>query len=125
MSFPIRPTVSGVFPKVIDTSDLGASFWGSVALGNSTQHTFVLLVRDSSVLVVAYLGGGCYEFQGYAHWGYVMEKMGIQFEGDARNIADFINCQMDKAWLPQGKYVSQGSYIERFCEEMTVDPEQI
>lgn len=35
--------------------------------------------------------GGCYCFQMPVHWGYLLEKLKLKHEGDARNIATFLN----------------------------------
>ena len=125
---PIRPSVHGVFPDVFGNlhkavgSDgtlyeyRGGSshktFSGEVALGNGTQYRFRMFWHGEW-LVVAILEKGAYEFDGYVHWAYAMEKLGLKFEGDAQNVADFINDQFQNK-EPRER---QGSYDIRFCSD--------
>ena len=85
-------------------------FFGSVALGNMTQWR-VMAVRHAQWLHVGVESKGYYMFDSAVHWGYVKEKLNIQFEGDARNIADWINRQLGL------DIETQGDYRDSFCGE--------
>lgn len=98
----LRPNQKGRWQRVVDQGNRGGLF--NVALGNMTQYRVGLMVTKNGVFV-AVEGKGAYEFCFYADWRYVSGKLNIEFEGDAQNLADFINCQLgvyrDE---PQGDY---------------------
>jgi hypothetical protein len=109
MIYPhFRPDVTETFPEVEGRCQL--------ALGNMTQYE-VLVHTVGEWIVVAVLERGAYEFDGYAHWAYVMEKVGIKFEADARNLADFIN---DQLWHRDAMVIQsrrQGRYSNEFLSK--------
>jgi len=109
-SSPIRPTPTGRFPYLCDGLY-------QVALGNMTQWEIAVLrltgdFESHGNVVISVLGKGAWEFSIKAHPSYVQEKLGGKaIEGDADNLADFINCQLgchDDA-DPFGRY------MERLC----------
>lgn len=104
----IRPTKSGVFPRL----ETGVH---QVALGNSTQFTIGIIhagVHGQCGLFVGVEARGCYHFANRADRGYVMDKLKLDpFDGDAANIADFIN---DQNFEP-GEIERQGTYLESCC----------
>lgn len=84
----LRPNPQGVFP----IAPHGTPF--DLALGNGTQHRVLLAMDSGGYLFVAVMGRGAYRFCTNAHPSYVMEKLGMKpYEGDAANLADFINDQ--------------------------------
>jgi hypothetical protein len=85
-------------------------FHGSVALGNGTQWLFTAVWLPSGWLMVAIDEHGSYRFNGFVHWSYAMEKLGL-LNGDAMNVADWINAQL---CLPY-EYPSQGHYQKDLC----------
>jgi hypothetical protein len=93
---PIRPNQAGVFPTV------GAGVF-SVALGNMSQFR-IGIIPNGEGLFVAVEGIGAYEFFGYAHRSYIEEKLDI-LDGDAANLADFINDQLEPGSQRQGYYM--------------------
>lgn len=106
----IRPDASGNFPNVIAFNE---SFFGQVALGNGTQLKVFATVKDGWH-VIAVLGFGAYQFEGYVHRDYVSEKLGIKNKADAANLADFINAQTT-TYRPRQ---IQGAYSAEFCEDL-------
>lgn len=104
-----RPNSKGIFPNVLKESNL---FRGEVALGNYTQYR-ICLAWIGSWLFVGILERGAYEFDGYVHWGYAMEKLGLKNEADARNVADFINDQIHANDPPE----RQGTYDPSLCRD--------
>lgn len=86
-------------------------FYGSVALGNVTQWKVGMFWINDYRLFFAIEGKGAYTFEGFVHYSYVMEKLGVKGESDARNIADFINGQ-----LGYDGQVAQGNYREELCK---------
>lgn len=97
---PIRPNAKGIFPSVLTNVLL------PVALGNFTQYR-ILVAPTSRGVFVSVDGVGAYEFSGFAHWGYVMEKIKLKHDGDATNLADFINDQLGFCYPRQGRYAAQ------------------
>ncbi len=93
----IRSDCKGKFPKV----DFGT--FHAVALGNGTKFD-IILNEDGGALIVSIMRKGCYPFSGFAHAGYVNEKLGIDNECDAGNVADFINDQLGLHTDRQGEY---------------------
>lgn len=110
MSQPIRPNSQGFFPDVFQTAR--AHFSGEVALGNGTQYR-IRMFWHMEWLVVAVLEKGAYEFDGYVHPNYLMEKLNLRYMGDAENLADFINDQFQNK-DPKRR---NGSYDIRFCSD--------
>ncbi len=111
-SSPIRPTSTGRFPYLCDGLY-------RVALGNMTQWEIAVLrlvgdfERHGNV-VISVLGKGAWEFSVKAHPSYVQEKMGGKvIDGDADNLADFINCQL--GCHDDGDPF--GRYMDRLCVE--------
>lgn len=105
----VRPNSNGVFPNLLRDTNL---FRGEVALANHTQYR-ICLAQIGSWVFVGILERGAYEFDGYAHWGYVMEKLGLKSEADARNVADFINDQI----LTNEPAKRQGTYEPNLCRD--------
>lgn len=112
----IRPTKLGVFPYLPDGVH-------NVALSNATQYRIAITSTPhplglGSGKFIAVESKGAYEFQSFAHWTYTLEKLRLApFDGDARNLSDFINCQLGipfSTTLP-----SQGSYNESLCSDRT------
>jgi hypothetical protein len=98
----IRPTKEGKWPILGN----GAPFRGQVALGNMTQYKMTLWHCEDG-LVIAIDERGAYSFNSYSHWAYVQDKLGLKYEGDARNIADLINDQFRELCDRQGEYNPQ------------------
>ena len=90
----------------------GENFHGPIALGNGTQWIFTALWLPDDWLMVAIDEHGSYRFQGFVHWSYSMEKLGL-LNGDAMNVADWINAQLD---LPYD-YPFQGRYDKKLCAD--------
>ena len=88
---------------VWDREDLSGQFYKTVSLGNYTAFKVFMTRVDSDKLFVGVELKGCYAFNGWAHWEYVKEKL-LLGESDARNMADFINAQNNKAGELQGRY---------------------
>jgi len=107
-SSPIRPTPTGRFP-ILDNG------LHTVSLGNMTRWDIVVLhLHDRGAVVVGVMGKGAWEFSIKAHPSYVQEKMGGKvIEGDADNLADFINCQL--GCHDDGDPF--GRYMDRLCVE--------
>ncbi len=96
-----------------DSADVMASrrtFFGRVALGNGTAFDIGMMWVDrdgETVLLVSVIDFGAATFSQYIHYTYAMEKLGLR-EWDARNLSDFINCQLGLREKPQGKYEHPG-----------------
>lgn len=104
----IRPTSKGVFPVLEDGIH-------HVALGNMTQYE-IAVMRSKPSLFVGIVGKGCYTFGPFlAHPSYVQEKLEI-LEGDANNMADFINSQYGFNATP-GRIEYHGHYYESLTKE--------
>jgi len=116
----IRPVLPGRFPFLRDNEV------HAVALGNMTQFDIVLHggARDGA-LYVGLVGAGCYRFSDYVNAGYAGDKLKV-LSGDAGNLADFINSQLDipwESWEPQGRYDSHLTHpIEVGSEVMIAKP---
>lgn len=104
----IRPNSQGQFPQV------NTPFYGDVSLGNSTQYKIGIFRCVNGRLFVGVEGRGCYTFGNWCHYSYAAEKLNLKFEGDARNIADFINCQLGHP-LEFEDRVCQGKYDDNMC----------
>jgi hypothetical protein len=109
MNEPIRPNKAGKFPFLLFNASEGEHIISQVALGNMTQYR-ILTAKLKRGVFIAIEGVGAYEFQGFAHKGYVQDKLNIKHAGDAENIADFINDQMGT-----GTYERQGEYMAHLC----------
>lgn len=88
-----------------------------LVLGNATQYK-AHMFWSSKRLVVAIEGRGCYTFEHYAHWTYVQDKLDL-LDGDAMNIADFINVQLGL------KEAEQGEYMESCCQDVKQDEREV
>jgi len=99
----IRPNKLGVFPRL----ETGVH---QVCLGNSSMFN-IGIFAETFPLFVAIESHGAYGFGVTAHAGYVKDKLKLRFEGDAANIADFIN---DQLYEP-GSIERQGEYTEQLC----------
>lgn len=108
---PIRPSLKGVFPRVL------LPFAGSVALGNGSQYTTYLARLLDGYLICGIESKGCYPFRGYVHSSYVASKLNLQ-SSDAKNFADFLNCQLEHEPLPE-----QGKYEDSFSLELSDEDE--
>ena len=101
----IRPNKEGSFPKLKDGIH-------DLALGNGTQFRIVISYPRGCHLYVGIVGKGCYNFRLPAHPGYVMDKLKLApFKGDAANLCDFINDQLD--W--PAERARQGNYDVISC----------
>jgi hypothetical protein len=69
-------------------------FYGEIALGNATQYTIAAFWFTPGDLFVAIEGKGAYSFSNFVDWSYAAEKLGLEFESDARNFSDWINTQL-------------------------------
>ena len=88
------------------------NFYGDVTLGNGTMFkVFAAYVKQNRIFV-GIERHQCYTFDSWVHYGYVMEKLGL-LNGDAMNIADWINCQLG-CFLPDRE---QGVYYD--CHRKT------
>lgn len=102
----IRPNPQGVFPRI------KPGVVHDVALGNSSMFPIVVITDDGfGSMFVAVERHGAYCFSTQAHAGYVSEKLKIKHEGDAENIANFINDQM----FEPGEVERQGRYAPKLC----------
>lgn len=81
----------------------------TVALGNASQFE-VCLFRTRMGLVVGIIGKGCYKFNIRPDAGYIEEKLKVR-DGDAMNMADFVQCQLG------GDPAGWGDYHERLCSD--------
>lgn len=105
---PIRPISKGVFPSVKDGIH-------EVALGNMSQFR-IAVMRSAPHLFIGIEGKGCYTFGPFiAHPAYVQEKLKIM-EGDANNVADFINSQYGFNSNP-GKFTYHGMYYDNLLNK--------
>ncbi len=105
----IRPTSTGVFPVLEDGLH-------HVALGNMTQYE-IAIIRSTQHLFIGIIGKKCYRFGPFrAHPSYVQEKLGL-LEGDANNMADFINSQYGFSATP-GRIEYHGYYHERLTSDV-------
>jgi len=103
----VRPNTRGEWTYLFTTEK---TFIGSVALGNATQYQVFMIKDEMDRLYVAVMGRGAYEFSGHAHPSYVQQKLGLKFEGDASNLADFINTQNGSY-----SYEKYGQYDSNLC----------
>lgn len=95
----IRPKKDGKFDVIAGMYD-----YFNLALGNSTMFRVGVLLTEEGGIFIGVEGKGAYTFGHFAHWTYVAEKLKLA-EGDARNLADFINAQLhDEAFEIQGTY---------------------
>ena len=83
------------------------TFYGDLSLGNATMFRIGCFWTKGR-LFLAIEGRGAYTFHNWVHRGYVQEKIGLM-EGDAANVADFLNAQLGH---PEDL---QGYYNERSC----------
>jgi len=100
---PVRPGKESGFPVLL--RDYKSSHWyGQVALGNGTQFAIALMFVEGR-LIVGIEGYGCYGFAIQVGDTYVAEKLRIML-GDAMNVADLINTQINGKPLSkrQGRY---------------------
>jgi len=86
-------------------------FYGDVSLGNGSQYRISIFnIPDKTGIVFGIENKGCYTFSRYVHWTYAHEKLNLHKE-DAKNIADFINAQLDVVSDDQGVYLDKYCYI--------------
>lgn len=119
MSDCYRPTKQGLWKGLAPITSHFAPFYGAVALGNSTQYRMGVL-KTVKGLFIGIEGRGAYEFQSFAHKSYVQQKLNLEFEGDAANVADLVNYLLgihDEKTLPQGRY------DEKLCDLEEADGE--
>ncbi len=95
-----RPNADNTFDRRPSTF-----FYGNVALGNMTMYKIATTMLRNGYLFIAIENKGCYEFEHFAHANYVQDKLRLM-EGDAGNIADFINDQFPNREMTerQGRY---------------------
>jgi len=105
----VRPTIEGKFPK------LSLPFYGDVSLGNYTQYKVALMQTPNNRLFVGIECRGSYTFQNWCHWEYAGEKLGLESNSDAANIADFINSQLGHQLEFEGR-LYQGRYEQSLCD---------
>ncbi len=105
----IRPTTSGVFPKV------DSGFY-ELCLGNGTAYrTMVVRDDESGSVFIGIEGKGCCIFGSAPHANYVKEKIHLTYANDACNLADFIAWQFtDGVLFPN---LIQGSYATECCSK--------
>lgn len=94
--------------------EFGGRFSGEIALGNGTQFRIGCFFDAQRHFWVAIPGVGAWQFLAGQRttWQTVQEVLALEHEGDARNLADFINTQIDDG-LDDNEYA--GSYERRFC----------
>lgn len=107
----IRPNRLGQFPKLL------LPFYGDVSLGNGTQYKIGMFICPNGRLFVGVENKGAYTFGSWCHHSYAKEKLNLRFEGDARNIADLINCQLGHPLEFEG-VACQGGYDKNMCEDV-------
>lgn len=105
----IRPNTEGRFPKLI------LPFYGDVSLGNSTMYKMGMFTCPNGRLFLGIENKGAYTFGGWCHYSYAQEKLGLRFSGDAKSVADLINCQLGNPLEFEGR-VCQGEYNKDMCE---------
>lgn len=86
-------------------------FYGEVSLGNMTQYKIFAYFVTPRRLLIGIEGRGCYTFEGFVHMSYAMEKLNL-LPGDAANISDWINAQLEIE-----NYPTQGRYDKRLMFE--------
>jgi hypothetical protein len=85
----------------------------NIALGNGTMFQ-VGFIRNEGSFFIGIMGKGAYTFSHFAHWDYVANKLNL-LEGDARNLADFINTQV----LALEGFNKQGYYNLDCCIKLS------
>lgn len=106
----VRPNPEGFFPN------LRMPFYGLVSLANGTALSFGMFWARVDRLFVGVEMHGAYAFDNEVVWPYVTEKLRLQYETDARNVAAFINDQL----YPDNRSLRQGRYEAQFCLEAEV-----
>jgi len=93
-----------VWPKL-------ANVYQRIALGNGTALNIGMFWLESSIgnptpktLFVGVEGFGAYTFDGPIVWTYLAEKIKGLMEWDYRNLADFLNVQLERGIIVQGRY---------------------
>lgn len=94
---PIRPTAAGHWPQLKGD---WTCFTGAVCLGNSTMYRMGI-IKTRRGMFIGIEGRGAYEFHGSTSVGYTMQKLGLEFEGDAAAVSDLLNYLM--GCFPAGK----------------------
>lgn len=97
----IKPDFEGRWPKIA----LNGIY--ELNLGNGTQFS-VFLMWPGVFYCLGIEGVGAFHFSTSVHWEYAAEKLNLG-EADARNIADFINAQLEAQ-----DFGTQGFYDQRY-----------
>ncbi len=103
----IRPTWTGVFPRLPDGIY-------QVALGNMSQFE-VAVIHNPGKVFVGIVGKKCYTFTNSHHEGYIEEKLGVD-GSDATNMADFIACQLGLLNEQGEVAIPRGHYMPHLCD---------
>jgi len=101
---PIRPKPKGR-TTLARWTKLELPFHGKIALANVSQLTVGILPLKTG-LFIGVEGRGAYEFGGFVHWNYAMTKLNLH-QGDAENLADFLNAQLGHDENLQGRYTEE------------------
>jgi len=93
--------------------EFGGRFDGDISLGNGTQLKMGCFFTAQRHFVVAVYGVGSWRFPAGRRTDAdeVFEVLGLQI-GDAQNLADFINAQIDDG-MDESDHV--GTYLKNFC----------
>jgi len=98
-----------------ENDSLGYLF-NDISLGNGTQFKVNLIFNDDRLILGIY-NKGCYEFSHFVHYSYLKEKLNL-LDADAKNLADFINVQLD---VPSYQQLEQGIYHDEFCRSVVYE----
>lgn len=79
-------------------------FYGDINLGNITMFRIFAWMTNYDNFLLGIEGYSSYRFKNKVHWKYVVEKLMLSNESDARIIADFINAQLGIQCEQQGFY---------------------
>ena len=103
--------------KKIDISKTPSVYW--LNLGNSTQYKIVtFMIQDALFLGVERIGCFLFNKENEKFPSYVAEKLNLDPNSDARNIADWLNIQFGF------KTQEFGFYYDNFCVDSFSKQEQ-
>lgn len=101
----VRPSVRGIFPQLLP--GVIRNFYGIVALGNGTQkHIGAFRTLDGVFLGVCGHGAAMFATP-LAAASVAGEALGIEYAGDAANMADLINDQLGAKCPRLGRYMKE------------------
>ena len=99
------PTISA--QGLVNEFPVSRTYTGNLTLGQGTMIEIICHRHTDKSITLGLLSYGCYRFNYCQNWEYIADKMRMtQWEGDARNIADFIAAQFGSDREEQGRYYS-------------------